>query len=56
MTGDSFEAVDQLAADRVSSARAIAAQLHVGQPQAQRLRDHLAVATGKQPPLGHMAA
>jgi hypothetical protein len=32
----------QLAADRVPSVRAIRAQLHVGQPRAQRLRDHLA--------------
>jgi hypothetical protein len=34
---------DHLAADRVPSIRAIRAQLHVGQPRAQRLRDHLAV-------------
>jgi hypothetical protein len=33
---------DQLAADRVPSVRVIRAQLHVGQPRAQRLRDHLA--------------
>jgi hypothetical protein len=33
---------DQLAAERVPSVRAIRAQLHVGQPRAQRLRDHLA--------------
>ena len=33
---------DQLAADRVPSVRAIRAQLHVGQPRAQRLRDYLA--------------
>jgi Protein of unknown function (DUF2637) len=33
---------DQLAADRVPSSRAIRAQLHVGQPRAQRLRDYLA--------------
>ena len=33
---------DQLAVDRVPSVRAIRAQLHVGQPRAQRLRDHLA--------------
>ena len=33
---------DQLAADRVPSIRAIRAQLHVGQPRAQRLRDYLA--------------
>jgi Protein of unknown function (DUF2637) len=32
----------QLAADRVPSVRAIRAQLHVGQPRAQRLRDYLA--------------
>jgi Protein of unknown function (DUF2637) len=32
---------DQLAADRVPSIRAIRAQLHVGQPRAQRLRDYL---------------
>jgi hypothetical protein len=35
---------DQLAADRVPSIRAIRAQLHVGQPRAQRLRDYLATA------------
>jgi hypothetical protein len=33
---------DQLAADRVPSVRAIRAQLHVGQPRAQRLREYLA--------------
>ena len=33
---------EQLAADRVPSIRAIRTQLHVGQPRAQRLRDHLA--------------
>jgi hypothetical protein len=38
---------EQLAADRVPSIRAIRAQLHVGQPRAQRLRDHLAGA-GRQ--------
>jgi hypothetical protein len=32
----------QLAADGVPSVRAIRAQLHVGQPRAQRLRDYLA--------------
>ena len=32
----------QLAADRVPSVCAIRAQLHVGQPHAQRLRDYLA--------------
>lgn len=31
-----------LTADRVPSVRAIRAQFHVGQPRAQRLRDHLA--------------
>jgi hypothetical protein len=34
---------DQLAEDRVPSIRAIRAQLHVGQPRAQRLRDYLAI-------------
>jgi Protein of unknown function (DUF2637) len=38
---------EQLAADRIPSVRAIRAQLHVGQPRAQRLRDHLVVAAGK---------
>jgi hypothetical protein len=38
----------QLAADRVPSVRAIRAQLHVGQPRAQRLRDHLAARAGKR--------
>ena len=33
---------DQLAAHRVPSIRTIRAQLHVGQPRAQRLRDYLA--------------
>jgi Protein of unknown function (DUF2637) len=33
---------EQLAADRVPSIRAIRAQLHVGQPRAQRIRGHLA--------------
>jgi hypothetical protein len=33
---------NELAADRVPSVRAIRAQLHVGQPRAQRLREHLA--------------
>jgi hypothetical protein len=32
---------EHLAADKVPSARAIRAQLHVGQPRAQRLRDYL---------------
>jgi hypothetical protein len=34
--------VEQLAADRIPSVRAIRAQLHVGQPRAQRVRDYLA--------------
>jgi len=38
----------QLAADRVPSVRAIRAQLHVGQPWAQRLRDHLATGAARQ--------
>jgi hypothetical protein len=38
----------QLAADLVPSARAIRAQLLVGQPRAQRLRDHLAAAAATQ--------
>jgi hypothetical protein len=38
---------DQLAADRVPSIRAIRAQLHVGQPRAQRLRDYLAAGAGR---------
>ena len=44
---------DQLAADRVPSVRAIRAQLHVGQPRAQRLRDYLAAgaASGRKVPL-----
>jgi hypothetical protein len=47
---------DQLAADRVPSVRAIRAQLHVGQPRGQRLRDYLAAGaasrawTAKYPP------
>ncbi|MGH3280607.1 MAG: DUF2637 domain-containing protein [Trebonia sp.] len=36
-----------LAADRVPSVRAIRAQLHVGQPRAQRLRDYLAGGSGR---------
>jgi uncharacterized protein DUF2637 len=40
---------EELAADRVPSVRAIRVQLHVGQPRAQRLRDHLAeAAAGRQ--------
>ena len=38
----------QLAADRVPSVRAIRAQLHVGQPRAQRLRDYLAAGSVRQ--------
>jgi hypothetical protein len=38
----------QLAADRVPSVRAIRAQLHVGQPRAQRLRDYLAWGTPRR--------
>jgi hypothetical protein len=38
----------QLAADRVPSVRAIRAQLHVGQPRAQRLRDYLAARAVRQ--------
>jgi uncharacterized protein DUF2637 len=37
-----------LAADRVPSVRAIRAQLHVGQPRAQRLRDYLATGAAKR--------
>jgi hypothetical protein len=39
---------DQLAADRVPSIRAIRAQLHVGQPRAQRLRDYLPAGAVRQ--------
>jgi hypothetical protein len=38
----------QLAADRIPSVRVIRAQLHVGQPRAQRLRDHLATGTARR--------
>jgi hypothetical protein len=38
----------QLAADRVPSVRAIRAQLHVGQPRAQRLRDYLATGAARR--------
>jgi hypothetical protein len=38
---------DQLAEDRVPSIREIRAQLHVGQPRAQRLREHLAAEAGR---------
>jgi Protein of unknown function (DUF2637) len=37
---------DELAADRVPSIRAIRAQLHVGQPRAQRLRGYLVSGSG----------
>ena len=39
---------DDLAADRVPSVRAIRAQLHVGQPRAQRLRDYLATGAARR--------
>jgi hypothetical protein len=39
---------DDLAADRVPSVRAIRAQLHVGQPRAQRLRDYLAAGAARR--------
>jgi hypothetical protein len=39
---------EQLAADRVPSVRAIRAQLHVGLPRAQRLRDYLATGTAQR--------
>ena len=39
---------EQLAADRVPSVRAIRAQLHVGQPRAQRLRDYLATGSARR--------
>ena len=38
---------EQLAADRVPSIHAIRAQLHVGQPRAQRLRDYFLAETGR---------
>jgi hypothetical protein len=38
----------QLAADRVPSVRTIRAQLHVGQPRAQRLRDYLATGAARR--------
>jgi hypothetical protein len=37
---------EQLVVDRVPSIRAIRAQLHVGQPRAQRLRAYLAAQPG----------
>jgi hypothetical protein len=39
---------DDLAADRVPSVRTIRAQLHVGQPRAQRLRDYLATGAARR--------
>jgi hypothetical protein len=39
---------ERLAADRVPSVRAIRAQLHVGQPRAQRLRDYLATGAARR--------
>jgi hypothetical protein len=39
---------DDLAADRVPSVRAIRAQLHVGQPRAQRLREYLATGAARR--------
>ena len=44
----------QLAVDRVPSVRAIRAELHVGQPRAQRLRNYLADASGTR--AGRIAA
>jgi hypothetical protein len=38
---------EQLVTDRVPSIRAIRAQLHVGQPRAQRLREYLAARNGR---------
>ena len=38
----------QLAADQVPSVRAIRAQLHVGQPRAQKLRDYLAAGAARR--------
>jgi hypothetical protein len=38
---------EQIAADRVPSIRAIRAQLHVGQPRAQRPREYPAAEAGK---------
>jgi Protein of unknown function (DUF2637) len=45
---------EHLTADTVPSVRAIRAQLHVGQPRAQRLRDYLASVTAA--PGGNLAA
>jgi len=47
---------EQLAPDRVPSIRAIRAQLHVGQPRAQRLRDHLAAEGQRQRAWRNIAA
>jgi hypothetical protein len=38
----------QLAADRVPSVPAIRTQLHVGEPEAQRLRDYLATGAARR--------
>jgi hypothetical protein len=40
---------DEIAAARVPSIRAIRAQLHVGQPRAQRIQGHLAALDGGRP-------
>jgi hypothetical protein len=45
---------EELAADRVPSIRAIRAELHVGQPRAQRLRAYLAAVAGGD--AGNLAA
>jgi hypothetical protein len=39
---------EQLADDRIPSVRAIRAQLHVGQPRAQRLQEYLATGTARR--------
>ncbi len=44
----------QLSADRIPSVRTIRAELHVGQPRAQRLRDYLAEASTRR--VGNLAA
>jgi hypothetical protein len=46
--------VEELAADRVPSVRAIRAQFHVGQPRAQRVRNYLAGLAARGP--GHPVA
>jgi hypothetical protein len=45
---------EHLAADRIPSVRTIRAQLHVGQPRAQRLRDYLVATSGGH--VDHLAA